>query len=89
MKNARFTPFLQSATGLVIKLVPIDNLSERVPDIDDLLKPPDIGDFIEQGFEKGLESRKSDDNSTDKDDAAGYNQKARDMLDALIRETAE
>lgn len=91
VKNARLTPYLQSATGLVVKLVPIDNLSERVPDIDDLLKPPHIGDMIEQGLEMGWDSLpdNSPDNSTDKDDAAGYNQKTRDMLDALIRETAE
>ena len=91
VSEAKSTPVLKSSTAILVRVIPFDNLSDRVPDIDDLMKT----DVLKNAIDDNLPNLPPDikDNISgklsDKDDSAGYNEQTRELLDALIEETVE
>lgn len=80
VRDAKATPAVKFVTAVLIKVIPFDNLSDRMPDIDDLMKPDALKNVIE-GNRSGLPA-----NLSDNGNAAGYNEKSRESLDKLIKE---
>ena len=91
VREARSAPVLKSATAILVRVIPFDNLSDRVPDIDDLMKTDTLKNAIDDNLPKLPTDIKGDISGklSDKDDSAGYNDKTRNLLDALIEETTE
>ena len=91
VREAQSTPVLKSSTAILVRVIPFDNLSDRVPDIDDLMKT----DVLKNAIDDNLPNLPPDikDNISgklsDKDDSAGYNEQTRELLDALIEESVE
>ena len=91
VREAKSTPVLKSSTAILVRVIPFDNLSDRVPDIDDLMKT----DVLKNAIDDNLPNLPPDikDNISgklsDKDDSAGYNEQTRELLDALIEESVE
>ena len=91
VSEAKSTPVLKSSTAILVRVIPFDNLSDRVPDIDDLMKT----DVLKNAIDDNLPNLPPDikDNISgklsDKDDSAGYNEQTRELLDALIEESVE
>ena len=72
IKQARFLPHLQSGTSLVTKLVPLDNLSENLPPIDDMLDPTRLPGMTTSGTDQ-------------RDTPTNYRENLREGLDSLLR----
>ncbi|MEC8414355.1 MAG: CvpA family protein [Pseudomonadota bacterium] len=91
VREAKSTPVLKSSTAILVRVIPFDNLSDRVPDIDNLMKT----DVLKNAIDDNLPNLPPDikDNISgklsDKDDSAGYNEQTRELLDALIEESVE
>ena len=86
MREAKSIPVLKSSTAILVRVIPFDNLSDRVPDIDDLMKT----DVLKNAIDDNLPNLPPDtkDNISgklsDKDDSAGYNDHSREFLDSHI-----
>ena len=91
VREAKSTPVLKSATAILVRIIPFDNLSDRVPDIDDLMKTNTLKNDIDDNLPTLPSDIKENISGklSDKEDSSGYNDKTRDLLDALIEETTE
>ncbi|EJW21876.1 hypothetical protein IMCC14465_02700 [alpha proteobacterium IMCC14465] len=91
VREAKSTPVLKSATAILVRIIPFDNLSDRVPDIDDLMKTNTLKNVIDDNLPTLPSDIKENISGklSDKEDSSGYNDKTRDLLDALIEETTE
>ena len=91
VREAKSTPVLKSSTAILVRVIPFDNFSDRVPDIDDLMKTDVLKNAIDDNMPKLPPDIKDNISGklSDKDDSAGYNEQTRELLDALIEETVE
>ena len=46
MKDGKLMPFIQASTTGIMRLIPIENLSDRIPTIDEMLSEPGYEDLL-------------------------------------------